>query len=82
MVELDVEVLTVSFAQDVASDSLLYQVAFGVIKKNPQSNETNNIGVNRLILFMPKKEPCPYIAGSKWKINIEKDGDLKVTKAN
>ena len=87
----EVEVLSVSRNADIETGKPSSAVVFGnFIDSSPEVKERVAAGgqtpqpdktiANRFIIFFPDLEVPPYLVGTKWVLNVEKDGEIKITK--
>jgi hypothetical protein len=82
LVSEEVEVISVNRAADVITGKLVFQVAFGSIGTPVQGlglpSGSNQIASTHLVLFFSDENRCPYLAGSKWILEIQDDGKISV----
>ena len=92
MKTINVEVLSVNRNIDIESGKASSVVAFGnLVDSTPdikervtaegQTAHPDKTIANRAIIFLPDVQTIPYTVGSRWAIQVEDNGEIKISKS-
>jgi hypothetical protein len=80
---MDLEVVTIARATGVFGGEVLNQIVFGKVgtatQKSPMP-EGSKVVANYVTIFLPADKELPYTFGSKWRMNVDDQGNISIKK--